>query len=160
VPDYQKAIRNDHFKLVVKECPDCTNPTNPPHDTQVTEFEFCRIDELAPTPKIDRVETNLCSLMPPYCPEGLQTGEELQNFNALMAEFQKLLKTQPSCPGDGNLDLRVNQLDVKNWTFFSQFMGGKSSWYDFNYDGLTNKEDLDNYIIPHLGTDCRKQKQH
>jgi len=34
--------------------------------------------------------------------------------------------------------------------------GGGSSWYDFNYDGLTNEDDLA-VIQQHLGTDCRQQ---
>jgi hypothetical protein len=35
--------------------------------------------------------------------------------------------------------------------------GGLSSWYDFNFDGLTDPNDL-RIITQNLGTDCRKPR--
>ena len=31
-----------------------------------------------------------------------------------------------------------------------------ASWYDFNFDGLTDELDLNTYVTPNLGRDCRK----
>jgi hypothetical protein len=67
------------------------------------------------------------------------------------------LMSEPSCTGDGNEDKKVNGRDIADWAFFNQ-NDGLSSWYDFNHDGLTNGEDLKNYILPNLGTNCLKKK--
>lgn len=58
--------------------------------------------------------------------------------------------------GDGNEDKQVNQEDVTNWQNF-YVNNGLSSWYDFNFDGYTNQDDLA-IIQQHLGTNCLKQK--
>lgn len=42
---------------------------------------------------------------------------------------------------------------MKWWQYYSTFNGGASSWYDFNYDGLTNEADLA-VIEQYLGTNC------
>jgi hypothetical protein len=65
--------------------------------------------------------------------------------------------SEPSCTGDGNEDKKVNGRDIVDWAFFNEH-NGLSSWYDFNHDGYTNVEDLKNYILPNLGTNCFKKK--
>lgn len=57
-------------------------------------------------------------------------------------------------PSDGNKDGKVDNQDVANYNYFSQLNEGRSSCYDFNYDGLTNQSDLD-VVISHRGTNCR-----
>ena len=57
--------------------------------------------------------------------------------------------------GDGNLDKLVNGKDLLDWWSFQSLSSGTSSWYDLNFDGLTN--DADRVIIQqHLGTNCLK----
>ena len=56
------------------------------------------------------------------------------------------------CPGDGNIDLVVDQKDLNDWRFYSESYG-LSSVYDFNLDGLTNAED-ELFIKKHLGLNC------
>jgi hypothetical protein len=51
------------------------------------------------------------------------------------------LASQPACPGDGNIDGKVDALDIQNWTVVSHSWG-LSSIYDINLDGLTNGADL------------------
>ena len=46
--------------------------------------------------------------------------------------------------------------DVTNWQYF-YVNNGLSSWYDFNFDGYTNQDDLA-IIQQHLGTNCLKQE--
>lgn len=148
LPKSQLAIRNDQFKLVQIEQPNC--------DTgQVdTTTEFYEINELAPLPRIDRpvgqFANNLLTSQPNLTPI------QKQNFNSLSAQLQKLLDSQPPpCPGDGNLDRMVNAEDLDNWQFFNTENGGHSSWYDFNLDGLTNNAD-GAIIEQNLGTKCPK----
>jgi hypothetical protein len=67
--------------------------------------------------------------------------------------MDNVVHSQPKpfpCPGDGNEDMQIDNLDVTDWQYFSTFNNGGSSWYDFNFDGFTNSADLD--IIMH-GTD-------
>ncbi|MFM8409226.1 MAG: hypothetical protein ACKOCT_03045, partial [Alphaproteobacteria bacterium] len=57
------------------------------------------------------------------------------------------------CPGDGNIDLVVDEKDLEDWRLYAESTG-LSSWYDLNLDGLTNEADRA-IIVQHLGTDCR-----
>ncbi len=57
------------------------------------------------------------------------------------------------CAGDGNLDLLVDGKDLAGWQEFSK-KGGKSSWYDLNYDGLTDSRDWD-IILKNFWRRCK-----
>jgi hypothetical protein len=74
-----------------------------------------------------------------------------------------------SCPGDVNLDMRVNQKDIEAWKKFASTAPGKStpngggmgSWADFggpsdptHPDGLTDRYDRE-IILANIGTTCR-----
>jgi hypothetical protein len=151
LPDSQQAIRNDKYKLVQKAEPDCTAGPNCP---DVTLTEFYEIDEAVPTPTLDKDGTALCAdTLDPHvvnCPQGL-TQEQLANFNSLLADLNKLLSSEASCPGDGNEDKIVDGLDLHFWEMFD---GRGSSWYDFNFDGQTDAADRA-IIEANLGTRCR-----
>jgi hypothetical protein len=151
LPDYQSATRNDSYKLVQLTEPNCSSTSG--EEKLVTELY--KINENVPLPLIDKDGDNLCGA--DGCPAGL-TGAALHNFKQLMAAHQATLASEPSCPGDGNEDKKVNQLDVKNWQRFSSVVNengvlGGSSWYDFNLDGLTNGDDL-LIIQQNLGANC------
>lgn len=148
LPDAQMAIRNDRFKLVQKKVPNCTT------NQEDVLTEFYEINQSTPLPKIDRKNANLLT-SPTLPPQGLNR-EQSMNFKALYAELQALLNSQPDCPGDGNLDLLVDEKDLKDWAAFSR-ANGQSSWYDFNFDGLTNEAD-ESIIKQHLGTQCRTRR--
>jgi len=149
LPDSQLAIRNDQFKLVQLQQPNCDTG----QDDTVTEFY--EINELPVLPKIDRPDgqfTNNLLTTPPNL-----TPIQRQNFNSLSDQLQKLLDSQPPpCPGDGNLDMLVNTEDLDNWQFFNTVNGGHSSWYDFNHDGVTDEQDQA-IILHNLGTKCPKE---
>jgi arylsulfatase A-like enzyme len=167
LPDFTWAIRNDQYKLVESLNPDCENSpdANPPIDSAPV-YEFYEINEAPGNPKLDNAADNL--LDPTYNPQGL-TPVQQQNFDSLKSSLQTLMDSYPhlpasptlptanyeGCPGDGNLDLLVNDEDLSNWSTF-QSISGESSWYDMNFDGLTN--DADQTIIQsHLGTNCLNQ---
>lgn len=148
LPDVSAALRNDDYKLIENLTPDCSRA-----GVQVLSYEFYRIDEAVPVPRLDREGDNLLT-SPDLPPQGLD-AEQQANFDALYAELQELLASEIDCPGDGNRDLLVDQQDLDNWEFFSTFPGdSNSSWYDFNFDGLTNDEDRQ-VILDNLGADCR-----
>jgi hypothetical protein len=146
--DVAATVRNAEYKLIENQTPDCSNA-----GAVVTTYEFYRIDEDVPVPLLDREDDNLLT-SPNLPPQGLDPHQE-QVFDALYAELQAILSSEPSCPGDGNDDFLVDQEDLDNWQFFSQFEGqASSSWYDFNHDGLTNE--LDRQVIEeNFGANCR-----
>lgn len=151
LPDAQWATRNDNYKLVQKAQPNCVNG-----DTTLTEFYA--VNEDPTNPKIDNADEALCdeSSTANQCP-GPLNQQQLSNYNQLLADLQGTLASEISCPGDGNEDQVVDNLDLKWWQYFSVNNGG-SSWYDFNYDGVTDQQDLA-VIQEHLGTNCLQSSQ-
>jgi len=139
------AVRNKRYKLVrnfsLKNDPAYTSCV--PMKTD----EFYEINEAARTPrlKLDRAEAEIP-------PEG-RTAVQKANFKSLNRRLDKVLSSQPPCPGDGNIDGVVNSKDLADWRFFADLAKGQSSWYDFNQDGLTNGED-EAIILANLGTRC------
>jgi arylsulfatase A-like enzyme len=151
LPVDQAATRNDQFKLVKKTVTMCSPDASTP-DANVVQTELYRINENRTLPKIDKDGDSLCG---ENCPAGLK-GVRLANFNMLFASMSATLMSEPSCTGDGNEDKKVNGRDIVDWVFFNQH-DGLSSWYDFNHDGYTNKDDLTMYILPNLGKNCLKK---
>ena len=112
-------------------------------------------------PRIDLPQLALCADDSPSvlqaCPNSL-TPDQLNNYNTLTTAMNNILASQPACPGDGNEDLLVNDTDLSNWQFFSMFNGGGSSWYDFNFDGLTDAQD-EAVIEQYLGANCQPHRR-
>ena len=154
----ESSTRNDRFKLVERQEPDCTVP-QPKPDKKVTEFYA--INEDVPIPQIDKNGDSLCASA--GCPDGLN-ADQLQNFNALSKELAELVSSEVPCPGDGNEDKKVNGKDILDWEFFALQAnplspGFTSSWYDFNHDGQTDLSDLST-ILQNLGKNCGHMKEN
>jgi len=109
-----------------------------------TTTEFYEINEAVPKPKLDAQGSEL--------PLDNLTPEQQRNYNALSAQLETLLTSQPACPGDGNLDFVVDQEDLDDWSFYSDAYG-LSSIYDLNFDGLTDADD-EAIIQQNLGLNC------
>jgi hypothetical protein len=157
-PINQQATRNDNYKLVRKEVDVCATAPNTNDTTEVLN-EFYQINENVLIPMLDKQGTALCGETD-NCPTGL-TKEQAATYTQLTNSMDATLKSEPPCPGDGNLDKVVNLADVTNWFYFSTngvpVKGGPpntSSWYDFNHDGNTDTADLKT-IINNFGTHCK-----
>lgn len=146
LPTKQTAIRDDTFKLVKTETPEYNTQTDQCEVNLATEFY--RINQAAPIPRIDNENLNLLG---PNRPP-LNRRQNLA-FASLSRQMEALLASNIPCPGDGNQDGRVNELDYDEWSRWSVVNGGRSSWYDFNYDGFTNSLDLD-IINQRFGRRC------
>jgi hypothetical protein len=133
-PDAQWAVRNDQYKLVMLEQPNCTT------NQLDLRYEFYAIDDAAPTPALDRVDANL--LPSPFLPAQGLDSTQLDAFNALSKKLDRMLASQPECTGDGNMDRRVDQTDLDDW---STFAGLGSSVYDLNLGGQT--DDADTMVV-------------
>jgi hypothetical protein len=129
------GVRNDRYKLVINKYQSYDKDTN--SCAASTSTEFYEINEDVPTPELDTADSDLLNSGNPLTPE------QQKNFDALMATYNAIVASQPSCPSDINLDGVVNDLDVDQWTMYSSLSGGLSSWADVNQDGLTNNADLD-----------------
>jgi hypothetical protein len=164
-PVRQMAVRNALFKLVEAERFDCSAPL--PKGTKGAfpwaEFktkkvrEFYDIHPTSANPNgIDFAALNLLQGCPAgqdpmtCLPAGLQaTYTALSNE---LAAIKNSANPQITCQkkGDGNLDMRVNEADVRGWEAFA---GRGPSVYDINGDGFTDQKDL-NIINANLGLDC------
>jgi len=141
-PKAQWAVRNDQYKIVKTQVQNCTT-------SQVEDqYEFFTIDDAAPVPQLDRSGASL--LTSPYLPAQGLDKTQLAVFNTLNGKLKKMLASEPACTGDGNMDKRVDQLDLQDWASF-QNVG--SSRYDLNLDGQTNPADQ-SIINEHLGLRC------
>lgn len=142
VPSAQWALRDAQYKLVLKEQPNCAT------DQLDLQYEFYAVDDAAPVPALDRADANLLTA-PSLPPQGLD-ADQLDAFDTLSQKLDRMLASEPPCPGDGNLDRRVNQDDLDDW---STFDGVGSSVYDLNEDG--NTDDADTTLIRgSYGTRC------
>jgi hypothetical protein len=137
-PQTYSAVRNDNYKLVLNEWQDYDIPTNSP--VTVISTEFYQVNENAPNPLID---TAALDLLP-----GELNQEQQKNFDVLQKRLNSVLASSPACPGDGNGDGVVDDLDVQDYYQIAPW--GLSSHYDFNFDGLTNQTDL-TAITSHFG---------
>ena len=151
VPQAAIAIRNQHYKIVQNFTKNYDVATNACVDTQTEELY--RVNEDKNLPKLDREgEDLLVNGVAALNPQAKRSYQALKNRLAI------LQKSDADCPGDGNLDLRVDQKDIDEWTKFSRMNGGLSSWYDFNLDGLTNQADYQT-ILDNFGTRCKPARK-
>jgi hypothetical protein len=152
------------FKLVETQTIDCSKPiTNASqkafpwadHQTGAPVQEFY---DLTLNPKqLDNSGNELSK----NCAPGqdlttcLPTQLDVRNYTRMNNQLQKLnnaASAQNKCrsKGDGNLDMRVTQADLDNW---SAFNGKGPSVYDINVDGQTDEKDR-NIIKANIGLDC------
>ena len=145
LPVFQQATRNDNYKVVRKEVDVCAMAPNTDDTTQVlNEFYQINEDENNLTLKIDKQGTALCGETD-TCPTGLTSAEAaIVQRNSTMLIFTTLA-SEPTCPGDGNLDKVVNTQTCRTGSSSQPtgypVQGGPpntSSWYDFNQDGNTD----------------------
>lgn len=137
----QRTVRDDRFKLLQLEEPNCDAGG-------LTEsFEFYEINESGSPLGLDNLDAQDLLTRPTLTPE------QQQHYDTLLAELDSIVDSEPTCPGDGNLDRVINEQDLEDWSYFSQLNGGRSSWYDFNLDGLTDAADRQ-IIEDNLGLTC------
>jgi arylsulfatase A-like enzyme len=139
------GIRNDRYKIVRNSARNYISAEEPCRDESTVEFY--EIDEAAPLPNLDDDGDDLLA--------GTLTAEQQQNYDELSQQLAALLASEADCPGDGNIDLVVDQKDLDGWSLYAQPVGtGLSSVFDFDIDGDTDLDDKA-VILAHLGTDCR-----
>ncbi|MCW5892046.1 MAG: sulfatase-like hydrolase/transferase [bacterium] len=139
-PIAQWALRDDQYKVVLTEETNCA--------TSMIDlsYGFYAIDDAAPVPALDRAAANLLA-------QGL-TAAQQKAYDTLSQKLDAMLASEPPCSGDGNLDRRVDQKDLNDWT---TFLGVGSSVYDLDFDGQT--DDADTLLIrANFGARCKVKK--
>lgn len=163
MPVHQFGVRNKRYKLVELESTNCSKPLKPGQKGAFPWAEYQTTTtrefyDLKPTKQnplgMDTADANLI----PGCPtdpESCVPGDLAGQYDALSAELAAVRKSaepELTClaKGDGNRDLRVNKIDLKN---FKVFEGLGPSQYDINVDSFTDDADLA-IIEANLGLDC------
>ena len=147
-PQSGVAIRNERYKLVRNDTRQYTGSTSTDPNLACVDTqsdEFYAIDEAVPIPRIDKEGTAI--------PASAFTPEQRANYEALSAQIESILASQPACPGDGNGDRQVDDQDLADYGMMAALSGGASSWYDIDLDGYTNEQDLA-IVRRHLGQRC------
>lgn len=142
-PTDYRAIRNEHFKLVRNATTDYDPATDAGVD--VVSEELYLVNQAVPVPLLDREQHDLLA-------DGKLTPHQAINYAQLVQALEALQDSVVPCPGDGNIDGRVDQADIDNYHAIVADWSG-SSVYDFNLDGITDDSDLQ-IIQDNLGTVC------
>jgi arylsulfatase A-like enzyme len=138
-----QAIRNEHFKLIRNRALDFDPDTD---DSELLAVEeFYHINQASPIPLLDTADRDLLA-------DGDLDPIPAANYVQLNQALDAILGSQVPCPGDGNDDGRVDQLDIDNYHAIVAEWSG-SSTYDFNFDAVTDAIDLQT-IQANLGTVC------
>jgi len=148
LPETSIAVRNDRYKLVRNSTRNF-NPATEEMETDVVE-ELYEIDQAVPAPRLDKSGDDLLVTAP--------TTENLAVYAELQDTMNKILASEPDCPGDGNKDGVVDAEDLENWRRIANGWG-LSSVYDFVVggvlDGVTDNTD-EGVIQDNLNTPCQR----
>jgi arylsulfatase A-like enzyme len=137
VPTSARAIRNDRYKLVWQDRAAC-DPADPYEFYDLTPRPGDAVNPLG----IDNAADDLLQQLP-------LTSDQTANRDALSAALDQLLNSEVSCPGDGNLDKRVNVTDRRGVRRNRE----RSSVFDFDVNGITNRADM-KIVEDNFGTVC------
>ncbi|MEH6566255.1 MAG: sulfatase-like hydrolase/transferase [Halopseudomonas sp.] len=137
----QRTVRDDSFKLLQMEEPNCDA------GGLTQSYEFYEINESGSALGLDNLPAQDLLTRPSLTPV------QQQHYDDLLAELDKVINSEPNCPGDGNLDRVIDEQDLTDWAYFSELNQGRSSWYDFNLDGVTDAADRQ-IIEDNLGLSC------
>ncbi len=134
----QFAVRHGQWKLVVKQYPSCVTPS--------CVIEFYQLDAIQPPhqPGLDTPGENGNSI-----PLDNLNATQQAKFDLLTQSMYDLLVSNWYCPGDGNLDKKV---DAEDLTGLLASWGYPGFW-DMNNDGTTDGEDLA-VVLGSWGYDC------
>src|SRR5690606_17573003 len=137
LPETVMAIRNDDYKLV-RNITQTYESSTDSFGSATTE-ELYQINQAAPEPLLDTTDRNLLAS---------PTPQTQAVYEDLRAKLERMLASNPDCPGDGNMDGVVNAQDLAEWRRIAHEWG-LSSVYDFAnngvYDGKT--DNLDEAVI-------------
>ena len=136
IPETTYGVRNDRYKLVqniAQRFDQTTNSCTDGNGKQLTTITN-ELFEINQVPGSDvRIDNDALD----YANNSTLT----KIYNELLAQLNSMLASQPACPGDANIDGRVNGEDEGIWQKFLNW--ALSSVADFNFDGLTNNLDAE-----------------
>ncbi len=160
VPVNQWAERDAKYKYVERESTDCKKPLCPGPECHLVfppygrekAVEFYDIQPSITNPAgLDEDKYNLaCAADSGKDPISCVPPALRPEFLALQSALYQQLNSEVSCPGDGNLDKRVNTFDLLG---VQQHLDGPPSIWDFNNHATTDEANLQT-VTENLGKDC------
>jgi len=117
IPESSVAVRNERYKLVRNVSEDYVDGK---FVTLKTE-ELFEVNQAVPTPLLDKDKTNL---------DWTTNAQIKAVYDDLSQKLDRILASNPECPGDGNMDGVVDSQDLDHWARIARDWG-LSSVYDF-----------------------------
>lgn len=153
-PQLYFAARDSRFKLVETSWLDF-HPDNPDGPTPESREELYEVNESKNVRELmlDREGNALYIKANGKVVYDALDSEAADAKAAIEDYVEKLFASDPQCPGDGNGDLVVNYKDLVDYRSTVRTWTG-SSTFDFNYDAVTDKDDLE-VIFGGIKTLCR-----
>ncbi|MDA8660063.1 sulfatase-like hydrolase/transferase [Luminiphilus sp.] len=142
----QAAIRNDSFKLLKFEEPNCDAG-----GALEPRLEMYALSAGAASPEGNLDNLAASDLLARG--DGELNAVQQTNYEQLTLQMDKALAGEPECTGDGNMDYVIDDKDLDAWAFWQEETSGQSSWYDINLDGLTDEADQQ-IILDNMGVTC------
>jgi hypothetical protein len=142
----QAAIRNDSFKLLKFEEPNCDAG-----GALEPRFEMYALSAGTASPEGNLDNLAASDLLARG--DGELNAVQQTNYEQLTLQMDKALAGEPECSGDGNMDYVIDDKDLDAWAFWQEETSGQSSWYDINLDGLTDEADQQ-IILDNMGVTC------
>jgi hypothetical protein len=168
LPDTSYGMRNRSYKLIRQtvtnvdlQVPGLTE--DGANCAVETTDEFYRIDEKPRNPRLDRPTGESANNLLPSGTEAGAGSTDLssparENYDALVLALSDTLSSQKACPGDANLDARVNAADVQNLDEWRTITNGTSTWWDLNRDGYTDDTDRGSLLGLTATSNCTLQQ--
>ena len=148
LPANSYAVRNKDYKLIRQTVVNY-DPAHPDLGDQclsVTTDEFYKVNQARTAPRLDHPDGQFANnYLAPGTGPGAGTsqlsGVLKANYDALVQSLADTLNSYKACPGDANLDAKVNIQDLADQARWMRVTKGTSTWWDMNSDGYTNGTD-------------------
>lgn len=152
--DYARTVRNNEYKLVALDKPDCSLDDG----STYRAWEFYAVDNRPVSPLLDRSRLDLLTTPDgaDNCDDPGLSREQRAACETLYRVMRRVLAGRDFLPGDGNLDGVVDERDTRAATdYIDQFGATQSTVFDFVgapdcdplteicADGNTDDSDLD-----------------
>lgn len=149
LPENSYAVRDKDYKLIRQTVVDYdpAKPTLGAACLKVTTDEFYQINQARTAPRLDRPDGQFANnlLSPGTAPgagAGQLSGVQKASYKALVQALKDTLESYKDCPGDANLDAKVNRRDLTDQQRWIRNTAGTSTWWDMNSDGYTDGADV------------------
>ena len=149
LPDTAYAVRDKNYKLIrqIATNYDPQNPSLGQACMTVETDEFYAIDQKAGAPTLDhpngaKANNLLVAGTAPGSGGAQLSGVSKKSYQTLDKDLIATLKSFKPCPGDVNLDAKIDEVDLADQLAWIEKTNGTSTWWDLDLDGDTDATDI------------------